>query len=122
DGCEVDRSAEGHCDPRLDVEAVEAVEHVDVLAVGHEGRAIRLRKVDAQAGGLRRVRDRQQVGRKRLERLGTACVRRCWREQGESGGGGDGPATERSHRNPLSTSVCVEELTGPPPKWPAQAE
>ena len=68
-GRDIDRPRERDRDPRLDVEAVERVEHVDVGAVGRPHRAIGLRKVHAEAGHLRVVRGREEVARERLAGL-----------------------------------------------------
>ena len=85
DGGQVDRSAERDGYARVDVEAVQRVEHVDVRAVGRVRRAVGLRQRDAQPGELRQVDLRVEVRREGLARL-DACEReRRQRKQQDTG-------------------------------------
>jgi hypothetical protein len=81
-------AGEGDRDPRLDVEAVECVEHVDVGAVGRPHRTVGLREIDAQSGRLRPVDrgpaiagERASVGRGQV--VSRLHARLCERGQHE---------------------------------------
>jgi hypothetical protein len=63
---DVDRPRERDRDPRLDVEAVQRVDDVDVGAIVGARRAVRRRQVDAEGGGLRQVELGEQIAGERL--------------------------------------------------------
>jgi len=52
-------------EPRLQVEAVERVDDVEVLAVGHPDRAVRLGQIDAQQRVVAQVQRREAIARER---------------------------------------------------------
>src|SRR5712664_3443638 len=61
DARDVDRTAESDRQARLDVEPVQRIQHVDVLAANDVAREIGLGEVNAPPGVLRAIVDREPI-------------------------------------------------------------
>jgi hypothetical protein len=60
----IDVASERYRNPRLQSPAVEHVDHLQIVTVRWTNRAVRQRVIDPASGYLRRVLDRENVGRK----------------------------------------------------------
>ena len=106
---DVDRSGEWDREPRLEVEAVQRVNDVDVGAVRRADCTVRLGQAHAEPGLVVMVEEREAVARERprdrrgeveqcLDRSGRG--ERCEEEQ-EADGEDDETAVQRTHERPL---------------------
>ena len=106
---DVDRSGEGDREPRLEVEAVERVDDVDVGAVRRPGGTVEPREVHPEPGLVVMVEEREAVARERpRDRRGEVeqCLDRSGRgerreEEQEADGEDDEAAVQRTHERPL---------------------
>src|SRR6266567_2313119 len=106
---DVDRPGEWDREPRLEVEAVERIDDVDVGAVRRPGGTVELREVHPEPGLVVVVEEREAVARERpRNRRGEVeqCLDRSGRgerceEKQEADGEDDETAVQRTHERPL---------------------